>query len=108
MHDYKTTVPSAGQDMSHTILKSRPQQSRCSNTLLNEVTGTFEVYWEQLISSAKERWGKGGGGKNGKNTTKTGYEEAPYNSDEERSFKPRKSNRPDPKSKFIEANVVFG
>ena len=102
MYEYKTASKPSKQGMSHTILK--PQQASHGNTLLNEVTGTFEVYWEQLKRSAKDKWK----GNQDKNTNSTGYEEASYNSDEETTHRSRRNSRADTKTKFIEANVVFG
>ena len=108
MHDYKTATQYPEQGMSHTILKQSNQQNTGrSNTLLNEVTGTFEVYWEQLKRSAKDKW-NGTRDKNEKDNNKAGYEEAAYNSDDESSQTTRRSGWSGPKSKFIESNVVFG
>jgi hypothetical protein len=47
MHHYKTAAPAACQSMSHTILKDASDHTRI-HTLFNQVSGMFEVYWEQM------------------------------------------------------------
>ena len=83
MHHYKTSESAIQQTMSHTVLKST-QQKGSTDSFFNEVTGTLEVYWEQMKSTVK-----------GWNST-----------DESRG--PERQKRSDSRSKFLETNVIFG
>ncbi len=55
MHQYKKAVPPTDQIMSHTVLKNTLTHD---NTLFQEVSGRFEVYWEQLTRSLREYIGE--------------------------------------------------
>ena len=80
--------------------------------MLNEITGTLEVYWEQLRSLTRT--------KRGKRLLAGGYtndgiqddEHAPDDAEKSPSTAGlsfwRRSARADSRSKFLDANVVFG
>ncbi len=89
--------------MSHTVLRSASQRTNHNNTALHEIMGTLEVYWEQLKSAPLfKRWSR----------SEQRDEEVPTHETEEDSnmnaewqkAKLRHAGR----SRFIEANVVFG
>jgi hypothetical protein len=90
--------------MSHTILKPQLRRANYGNTLLHELSGTFEVYWEQL-----------------RNLTR-GHRRRELDSDIEQDIgikdtridtkytqiNTNHASRLNTNAKFIEANVVFG
>jgi uncharacterized protein YhdP len=97
--------------MSHTVLSAASHRTNRNNTALYEVMGTLEVYWEQLKSaSLLKRW------RGTASTTDQQHEEIPTHETEEdsnmnaewRKAKLRHASRAEGRSRFIEANVVFG
>ena len=107
MHHYKTATPATPPNMSHSVLRSASQRTNTNNTALHEVMGTLEVYWEQLKSAAlAKRWRSVRGTPD--QISQSDPDEDTCMNDEWQKAKLKHANRADRKSKFIEANVVFG
>ncbi len=86
--------------MSHTILKPASHRANRSNTLLNEVAGTLEIYWEQFKNFARTK-------RQPIATEDLDSEFQDYamkKDDHSIHTKKKKDNR----TKFLDANVVFG
>jgi len=97
--------------MSHTVLKASSSSTRKSTAVLDEITGRFEVYWEQFRRMKWNRRPENLLSKSGASE----YEEADREEDcsqtlpsEGRKFNSLPSVHRQKAGKFIEGKVVFG
>jgi len=87
MYHYKKATPTTLKAMSHTVLKSSSQRTK-HHTMLDEISGRIEVYWEQWMRTTRSQ------------STKT---------DEEyiETSQPVKLRGNTSNTQFIKANLVF-